>query len=206
MFSALELTSEQTLIPARESRKRKSIRQGGLIALLCFVTLAFAIGGFWFYRQQEQMIREVYYEDLTSISRLKTDQILTWRKERLADARMNASGIVRLLTLQWLRTAQPKLLQDIKQRLQFFLENEGYRNMILVDPKGKIHLSLIHKHGVVLAPQERIILDQVMSTGEAVLGPLYLCPDCRKTHLQIAAPILDSDRKVAAILLLISKP
>jgi hypothetical protein len=34
-----------------------------------------------------------------------------------------------LLALQWLKTGNAEILADIRQRLQFFLENEGYLNI-----------------------------------------------------------------------------
>lgn len=177
----------------------------GLITLLCLVAAGFALGGYWFYRQQEEMLRNAYCDDLQAIARLKTNQILTWRHERLANARMNSSGMVRTLTLQWLRTSHPATLQDIKQRLQFFLENEGYHNMILADAEGRVHLSLIPRDAE-LELAETSLLKKVVSSGQAILGDFYYCPTCRRIHINVAAPIFDNDRRVVAALLLITDP
>jgi PAS domain S-box-containing protein len=199
---------ENALTPQTAANKPVSCRDKrpwGLIIMLCCIIAGFAAGGYWFSWQQEQTLRQTYENDLRTISHLKTDQVLAWRQERLADARMNSSGMVRTLTLQWLRTPRPEILRDIRDRLQFFLENEGYHNMILADTSGHILLSLLDRN-TQPEPPETSLISQALASKQTVLGDFYLCPNCRILHLNIAAPILDADRKVVAVLLLVADP
>ncbi len=141
---------------------------------------------------------------LQSIAELTSSQLLSWRKERLADARMNASGMVRYLALQWLRSGRADLLDDIRQRLEFFRDNEGYYNMVLADAAGQIHLSLVPRVTQV-EPEEQGLIDQVFSRKSAVLGDFFHCRNCNRMHISVAAPVFDG-QEVALVLLLVADP
>jgi len=180
-------------------------RRWGLIVLLCCVVGGLAVGGSWLYRQQERTIRATHADNLQAIAQLKLSQILGWRQERLADARMNSSGMVKVLTLQWLRTADPGILEEIRQRLRLFRENEGYANMILADPGGRVLLSLAS--GVTrLEPEEAYLLERALVAAEPVFGDFFFCRNCQRIHLPVAAPVFDVDHRVIAVLLLIADP
>jgi len=57
-----------------------------IVATVAAALLLLLVCGSWFYRSQEQTLRQKAIDELTSIGRLKADQINTWCKERLADA------------------------------------------------------------------------------------------------------------------------
>jgi PAS domain S-box-containing protein len=175
-----------------------------LFLLCCLLLLCFAGSGFWLYRQQRQALINEHAENLHAIAQLKTSQLLAWRQERLADARMNGSGMVRLLTLQWLQSGRQEILDDIRQRLQFFQDNEGYFNMILADARGRIQLSRLPRI-TELEQVEQQIVQQVVAEKQAVMGEFFYCHNCDRVHINVAAPILDGDR-VVMVLLLVADP
>lgn len=175
-----------------------------LCILLLLLVGGFVFVGTWYYRSQEQTLIDEHAVSLQSIAQLTTSQLLAWRKERLADARMNASGMVRHLALQWLKNGQADLLDDIRQRLEFFRENEGYYNMVLTDLSGRIHLSLLPRV-TQLEPEEKDLLNQVLAQKSAVLGDFFYCRNCDRFHISVAAPVFDGD-KIALVLLLVADP
>ena len=61
-----------------------SIPFGKHVALV-FMLLSLLAVGAWFFRAQEQTMREAVKTDLSAIVRLKVDQIAAWRRERLED-------------------------------------------------------------------------------------------------------------------------
>lgn len=160
--------------------------------------------GYGLYRQHEQTLMHEHNENLHAIAQLKTNQILAWRKERLADARMHASGMIRTLCRQWLRSGDPDILEEVRQRLQFFQENEGYANMMLVDGKGHVLVSLLPRV-TALEPEEQQVRAQAVASRQVVLGDFFLCRSCGTPHLEVAAPIFDGD-EAALVLLLVADP
>ena len=189
-----------------------------LIGVPSLVILSFILGGNWLVNTLEQVSVREHYSVLEAIARMKTDQLLVWRQERLADARMNSSGLIKTITTEWRKTGNPAVLKDVAARMEIFRENEGYHNMILVAPSGKILVSLINKTELqetqeqspqqheLLEPEERILLSQVLASGQPTLGDFYYCHTCNRMHINVGAPVVDKDNQMIAVLFLVTDP
>jgi PAS domain S-box-containing protein len=168
------------------------------------IVVCLALCAFLLYRQQERTILGEHGENLQSVAQLKTGQLLAWRQERLADVRMHASGLVRSHSLQWLNSPSPEILEEIRQRLSFFQENEGYSNMFVVDRTGNILLTL-KPRVTALEPLEYGLISQVVATGKPALSDFFFCDNCKEIHLEVAAPIVKGEQ-TDLILVLVSDP
>ncbi len=189
-----------------------------LIGLPSLVLLSFFLGGNKLVNTLEQESVIEHYSVLEAIARMKTDQLLVWRQERLADARMNSSGLIKSITNEWRKTGNPAMLKDVADRMEIFRENEGYHNMILVAPSGKILVSLINKTELqetqenspqqheLLEPEERALLSQVLASGQTTLGDFYYCHTCNLIHINVGAPVVDKDNQTIAVLFLVTDP
>lgn len=179
-------------------------RPWNVLALCCLLAASLVVCGFLLYRQQERTILGEHGENLQSVAHLKIGQLLAWRQERLADVRMHASGLVRSLARQWLQSPRPELLEEIRQRLKFFQDNEGYSNMLVVDATGSILLSL-KPRVTELEAEEHGLIRQVVTTGQPALSDFFFCGNCKSIHLEVAAPILKNGQ-TDLILMLVSDP
>jgi len=202
--------------PLQSSKQNQ--RVCSLLGISCFVILCFFWGGYWLVSTLEQESIREHYTVLDAIARMKTDQLLAWRYERLADARMNSSGLIKTITNEWLRTGNPEELKNVADRLETFRENEGYHNMILADTRGKILVSLIAKTELfdpsengprqheLLEQDEKALLSQVLASGQPTLGDFYYCHTCNRIHINVAAPVVNKDNTTIAVLFLVSNP
>jgi PAS domain S-box-containing protein len=175
------------------------------VTMSCLAVLVFLMGGYWFIYGREEATKREHYEHLETIARLKTDQLLAWRQERLADARMNASGIVRMLTLELLQTNNPAALVQLTERLRFLQENEGYHNIILAKPDGRILVSLRDRNAS-LEPEEKILMTKALSSPQSILGDFYHCQTCEMIHIDATASVVDGANRVVAVLILVADP
>jgi PAS domain S-box-containing protein len=174
-----------------------------LLAVLA--ALGLALGGYWFVQRGILASQDEHYEHLETIARLKTDQLLAWREERLADARMHSSGQVQILAIEWQRTSDPKVLDRIADRLKVFRENESYHNLILVDTEGRILVTLIDR-STTLEKEERLLLLKALSAQQPVIDTFYSCQTCGMLHLNVAVPVLGEDNRAVAVLILVADP
>jgi two-component system, cell cycle sensor histidine kinase and response regulator CckA len=182
-------------------RKSDSSSPWALLIFIGMVSLFLALGGYWFYRQQAQSVRDTRYSELKAIAELKVNQIVAWRQEQLADARLNSTGIVRQYVLQWLNRPEDAAQEaDIRARLQEYRELQGYEYILLAAPDGRLLLSL-NLHPTVLEPTAQLVA-QAASSRIAVFGDFFRCPVCNRVHLDVAAPILDHDNRPVAALIL----
>lgn len=176
-----------------------------LVVLLCVVVMGLAAGGYYLYRQQERSIIETHCDNLQALVKLKADEITAWRQERLGDARMNSSGIIQLLVQQWSSAPTPDLLETIRQRFLVFQQNEGYVNLVLINPQGTVITSLQQKNEG-LEPDEQYLVERTLVAGQPVFGDFYYCRNCQRIMLNLAAPIFDSAGQEVAVLMLIADP
>ncbi|MBI5550321.1 MAG: cache domain-containing protein [Desulfobacterales bacterium] len=154
--------------------------------------LMLIIGGAWFYHDQEQALQLAAEEQLTSIARLKVDQIAAWRAERLGDAavlmesQFLAQGVARFLANPDDANTQP-----LSSRLRSLQAHYQYIDALLVDPHGIVLLSLtgettMHKDcGAALAAALR--------GRKSVLGELYIGTQTSGPYLSVVAPIFSGD-------------
>ena len=176
--------------------------KGLLLGLFAVTALALVAGGYWLYRREVQAIRDNKYIELKAIAELKVNQIVAWRDERLSDARLNSSGILRTLVLQWLKApGDDSMKANILARLKMFLDEEGYRNTILASPDGRLLLSLDTRLTQLEVEAKELVAQAISSCG-AVFGDFFLCSVCDRVHLDVAAPILDEEQRPVAALLL----
>ena len=183
-------------------KTRDRVWKWSLIGLFGVVGLMLPVSGNWLYRHETQAIRSEKQSDLKAIAELKVGQIVAWRQDRLADARMNSTGIIRSYVVQWLKGPdEASLKAGILARLKTFRDLEDLQNMILAAPDGRILLSLDSCLTVLDANAQQLIA-QAVSSRDAVFGDCSRCPTCNQVHLDVAAPILDPDNRPVAVLIL----
>jgi PAS domain S-box-containing protein len=192
-------------IPVKDHMLRFD-KQTLLITMSAFLFLLVSAGGYWLYSQEVQVIREARYNELKAIAELKVDQIVKWRQERIADARMNASGLIRTVLNQWIEIQENASLKDtILNRMKTFKDIEDYDDMILTDTHGNVMLSVNPSASALDSYARQLIAEAVAANG-IVFGDLFRCAICGRLHLDVIAPVYGSDNRPAAILILRSDP
>ena len=189
-----------------KDRRHISVCGWLLIGLFGLGVLALAVGGYRLYRHETESVRSERRNDLKAIAELKVGQIAAWRKERLGDARMNSTGIIRTSVVQWLKIPDAAVSKAaITESMESLRKSYGYENIIFTSPDGRVLLSLDSRLRVLDATAKRLVAQTIIVRGE-VFGDLFRCPTCKQVHLDVAAPILDPDGRPVAVLILRSNP
>ena len=174
-------------------------------AFACFIVLCLILGGYWFVKSREAEKRLDHYEHLETIARLKTNHLLAWRQERLSDAQLDSSGYIQTHMLDWLKTGDPAVMENIASRMRFLQTLQGYHNMILAGTDGRILVSLLDKNSS-LEPEVETLMAAALSTPHPVLGDFYHCHTCELIHLNVAISVVDKNRQAVAVLILVDDP
>ncbi len=97
------------------------------------------VGGYWFYHHEAEAVRSHEYDDLKAIADLKVAQIVRWRDERIADARLNSMApFLRASVAQWLKApGHVDLKKALTSRLNLIKDLVQYRNPC---PVGKVRV------------------------------------------------------------------
>jgi PAS domain S-box-containing protein len=189
---------------ATEPRRSRGVRQ--YLGLFVGVALALAVGGYAFYLGQVRDIRRHRFDELSLIARMKTGQIVAWRQDRLADARIFSSGLIRAGLLQGLQASEKGAQNTgMRARLAVLREAKGYANLLLALPDGQLMVST-EAQPVELDADTKRLVAQTCAARTAVFGDFVRCPLDGQIHLDVAAPILDDAGQPVAVLLLRMDP
>lgn len=165
--------------------------------ILVFLMLVILISsvGFFYYQSQKKDIKKNIQNELLAIADLKVDQIVNWRKERLADAQtihnnfLLAPKIKRLL----LGSKGTQEILDILTWMESFSETYQYDDILFIDRNGTTQLSLT-RQSMAVGPDSEPLVSETLRTKEIIFSDLYRSKVTGKIRLSIVAPILSEDK------------
>jgi PAS domain S-box-containing protein len=178
-----------------------------LLALLLLAAAAVVGGGTLLQRQVVGEVRAAREADLAAIGQLKAERVANWRNRQLAEVRLHAlDPLMAAAVAHWLAHPQGGGVEaQIRQKLAQARDTYQWRTIVLASPDGRALLALDEGADNLGAPAQQLI-EQVAASGAAALGPIYRSPVTGKLRLDIAAPIVDPQQRVAAVLLARSLP
>jgi two-component system, cell cycle sensor histidine kinase and response regulator CckA len=192
-------TGKVTMKPDKNAflRWMKTVVPVALLALLA--------GGTWFYRVQEQTMRETVEMNLTETARLKTDQITAWREERLGDAGILqenpsvARSVARLLS-----DPQDGNAGELRALFSSLRKHYHYDDVLLVDPDGQVILSLSGKPEILSGYAAALAV--ALRERRPGFTALHREEQHPSSHISVIAPLFSGDedlqRPLGAIILI----
>ncbi len=201
---AVNATQSSSASELIRTARRHSILK--FIVIFIVISLAFITTGHRYYRHEIEAIRVNKRNELRFIADEKAASISNWRMERLTDARLIASGLVRMRAIEWLKRPDDEALKRLLLR-RFRLFQEGYelQNVILADLEGHLLLSL-EPDGVVMEVRAKELAVQAVEANQPVLGNFHGCERGYGIHLDVAAPIVNEEGDVVSVILLRTDP
>ena len=155
-----------------------------LVAAFAVVTVALLVGGYVYYRSQERYQRDEARKALTAVSLSKVDEISRWREDILSSAGVLSldSGLAGWIR-QYRSAPTPAVREILRLRLQPWMSSKNFADLAIVDPRGKVLLSLSGETGA-LGRDEAAAVQQALSLHRLVLTDLHRAPG---TAMQVSA-------------------
>jgi two-component system cell cycle sensor histidine kinase/response regulator CckA len=184
------VSDASTTVPTLKRATRLTFA-GALVALL--------VGGLWFYESERQRQQSAAEANLEAIAKLKVDEIVRWRAERLGDGSvimahfLPAEVLARLLTAKERGAPHPSLLAQLRALQRAY----GYEDILLADTSGSVRLSLSDAVGKLHDEAVRAI-DEAIRTRRPVLTDIHVGPADRPAHIDVVAPIWVGEHEQAA--------
>jgi signal transduction histidine kinase len=165
--------------------------------ILIFLILVVLISslGLSYYAIQKKQFKKEKQDELLAIADLKVDQIVNWRKERLADAatiRDNfflAPQIRRLLH----GPKGTKERRDILTWMESFRETYQYDDILFLDKEANTLLSVGNKPEAIGAETIELV-NEALNTRKIVFSDLYRSKTTDMIRLSSVVPILREDK------------
>ncbi|MBU1355558.1 MAG: PAS domain S-box protein [Candidatus Edwardsbacteria bacterium] len=174
-----------------------------LLAVFGLLLAAILAGGYLYYKQQNAQTVEYIKNELQTISEYKVNQIYDWRKERFGDAFVLTSSEILIFSVRrWLKDPTDKTLYNyIYTRLDAFRIYDTYKDVILVDPAGKIRFFMNQKTNENISPSTLSIVKEAVRKREILFSDFYYCDNCQEVNLDVVAPLFDQNGLAATVIL-----
>lgn len=164
-----------------------------LISIFFSLSLGILIIGYFYYVNQVTHIKQEKQSELAAIMQLKIKQIISWRKERVADGNVILNDpFFTVQVKDFLKGKRtPELKKQIFKRMEIMRFYE-YENIILLDAQGKVALTFPQGRET-LDPHTRKLVTETIRTKKMSFSDLYLCDDSKIIRLSLVVPLLLSE-------------
>ena len=161
-----------------------------LILIFLLLSLGILGTGYFFYDYQLSSLKQEKLNELKTIADLKITQNVEWRYERLADASViKEDPFLATRVNDFLKgNANPELKTEITHRLKALLVYH-YQNIILIDPQGRVRLSVLGEEQSLGAYVRNLAL-KAMQTRKTVFSDFYRSDGSQAVRLSILVPIV----------------
>ena len=188
------------------TQERRGVEAVGWTWIVAFIVgLIVIVGASHLYHSHEsELIAAGQNDILESIARLKAAQVTNWRKERIQDVSRYVNNPVFGRDLKdWMQDGKDTALEERLRKMNIVeRDSEGFTDMTLTDLDGGILMTTAHDDTVV-APEQKIAIREVLSTGRALMSDPYLT-DSERILIDVLAPVTDSEGKPFAVAVMTS--
>lgn len=169
-----------------------------LSVIASFVVLLIA---FFYYNSQKEIIKTETHQDLKAISEMKVAQLVQWRKERLSEAYFFTSLNPNLDYA--INIAKGNYTDTVKlnQSLGHIMTNDRYRDIYMLDKKGKVLYSKLFVFDNPYQNNQDIkFIEKVFKDKSILIRDFYYCNYHKNLQFDILAPIIDNNNVVAVMI------
>lgn len=188
------------------SKKSMMLSKKPMVFIGFLVSIVIIIAGYFYYTSVKDSFREEKYEELKAIADMKIDQILKWRQERIADAKViSQSAYFEKAVAQWIQSRDNRILRgELKGRLTLVQKEFNYEDICITTTKGEFLLSLKERTNGIDSIMKGLVIETT-EKREIVFSDFYKCPFDGQVHLTISSPLIN-DNEVFAVLVFILDP
>ncbi len=180
---------------------RRILRALALVVALAMLTL----GGEWLYQRRLKELEAPIHAKLESVAKLKVAQVSSWRRERLASARvLEANAPIISKVRRWLETrASRREMDEVEGFLKTICRHYDYSGFVLLDPQGhQVHWST-QESSANENDEDLAIEQEALRKHEPLLSDIHVVPGSLNLFMSLAIPVFDQGASVGAIVFLI---
>jgi len=166
-----------------------------LILIFFILSIAIWTGGFFSNRHEKQRITQSLQQELAAIADLKVKQITDWRNERLGDAEIIFNNHLIINQIQeWLRNPSSGYKREILEWFAAIQKFFGYQNILLIDAKGNVRLSVYDEKNL-LGLESRRLFAEAMKSRKIIFSDLYRSKVSNTIRIGLFIPLIPHDKE-----------
>ncbi len=171
-------------------KERKIYVPWHLVFIFIFLSICIGIGGHYFFESQKEDIKMEKQNELSAIADLKVEQIVNWRKDRMADAEAIYANPFMLKSVKiWLENGMPRQSGDeILQWMDSLKKLYQYHSILLIDSKRNVRLSLPVESGKI-GKHANELFSEAISSHKVIFSDLHTAEHIKDIHLDFVIPL-----------------
>ncbi|HQJ20602.1 MAG TPA: ATP-binding protein [Bacteroidales bacterium] len=176
--------------------------------ITCFsvFTVCLVAAAILYYNQEKNRIHHEKYNELAEIANLKTEQIVQWKKERMADGQVliNNNLIKNAIYSFFYENHDYKLTNDITEFLKSYVLNYDYSSAILFDSSMTKRISYPSEESLSESYMNRY-LKEAFNNGKIIFRGLYRTRKVPRAYFDMLIPLRNaagSDTSVFGVIVL----
>lgn len=166
-----------------------------LISIFVALSIMILAASYFYNKKQEAAIKTAIHHELTSISKLKAEQITRWRDERLQLANViKKSEFVHSLINDWFANpSEQKLRLQILKWMSIIRDARDFHGVFLLDAKGSLKLFVCDSKGTI-SEKTSELLQEAMDKNQVVFSNINMHEKEKTIGLDIIIPIKPNDK------------
>lgn len=174
-------------------------KQHVFLLILLFSLIA-TVASYFYFNYETQRIRAQSERELTSIAKLKIQQIEAWKNERLLDIKIFSQSpfFVNTITEEQDFKKDSKLKNDIINRFIIFNSDSTYENILLTDKQGNLIVAQ-NKNLNEVDKVTKSVIKQAVDEEKVKFSDLYFDKQQNKILIDFVAPIISKRGNVVAV-------
>ncbi len=164
-----------------------------LAAVLAMIVGAILYSGHWLYQFHARQVQQNITNELETIAWLKSDQIVKWRAQCLADVNeIVKSPFFGQGVMEWMESRSQASYDRLMTRFSGICEYHHYHNVLLVDFNGRVILSF-KKTITRITPEDtaKLTAERAANEPKAFLTDLHFPLDSDSPVIDVIAPLYD---------------
>ena len=175
-----------------------------IIAVIFLVFLGLAAAGAGFYLSQWRQFSRSAESELSTVARLKVDQISAWREDQIEDAALLAEYPPFVRAVEMIVAGRK---DDVAVRLTtlltFYQRNNDLNEIMLMDMDGRVRLSINGEKGVY--SDYGVPMAEALRSGRPVITELHSGVHRSQPHVSVLAPVFSgADRVPIGVVVLVN--
>ena len=164
------------------------------------VLILLIVVGYFYYRNEKSSLLSAEAKDLSSISSLKQNQVVSWYRERLAEAQyLNENDFFNKNVRNFFLNRNSEDSSAIFHTIYPIFKNHGYRSIYILDKQKKILINLNPNYEP--DGDELKLADSSMELKKIIISEIIKNPESKILFYDIIVPVELDKNPVAAIVL-----
>ncbi|MDH4161607.1 MAG: PAS domain S-box protein [Nitrospirota bacterium] len=162
---------------------------GRILVIFLLLIVCISISGYLYYKNLKRQLQEEIQEHLAAVADLKTQQIVNWRKELLADARVviESPALAPYVRQVLDGRAPEKMKRELASWLTLWAEQHEHASIALVDARGSVRLTT--KPADALGEKGKRHLAAAIRTGDVYITDFHFGRSMRHSHIDLVVPV-----------------